>query len=338
LAAPGPVSNSHGAKLRTSMSSIVTLVIYLSAAEAADPASAALAQSAREVLGDQARVALRVAEAGVSVEALANAEPGADAVAEIAWSDSGHRQVSVHCYLAKTHQIVEREITFDEDARPRDRERMLGFVLASMLPPETEAPPEKAEPPAAESVPKDATPSAGSKLGPMQSRFVGMAEVVGLASAGIGGSASGVGAEVGGRWLFARSLSLRISGGLRRGDIPEASSISEVEFLGLGLAFEAPVSMGSHLALGGRVSGLALRHEVDHLSSDDRVPDRKSRLLPGTNAMFEASWHFSSSAAFVAGVGSELAFGHTDVLVGGKEVTEIPPLRALAELGIQAKF
>jgi hypothetical protein len=165
-----------------------------------------------------------------------------------------------------------------------------------------------------------------------------MAEAVGLAATGIGGSASGIGAEVGGRWLFAGALSLRISGGIRRGDIPEASAISEMEFVSLGLAFEAPVSARSQLALGGRVSGLALRHEVDHLSSDDRAPDRKSRLLPGADAVFEASWHFSSSAAFVAGVGSELAFGHTDILVKGREVTEIPPLRALAELGIQAKF
>ena len=88
----------------------------------------------------------------------------------------------------------------------------------------------------------------------------------------------------------------------------------------------------------GRVGALVLRHEVVHLSSDDREPDRRSRVLPGVDAVFEASWHFSSSAAFVAGVGSELAFGHTDILVKGREVTEIPPLRGLAELGIQAKF
>jgi hypothetical protein len=107
------------------MSSVVTLVIYLSAAEAADPASAALAQSAREVLGEQARVVLRVADAGVSEEALATAEPAADAVAEIVWPGTDHRHASVHCYLAKKRQIVAREITFDEDARPKDRERPL---------------------------------------------------------------------------------------------------------------------------------------------------------------------------------------------------------------------
>jgi hypothetical protein len=323
------------------MSSTVTLVILLSAAEAADPASAALSSSAREVLGDQARITVRVADARVSDEALASAQPAADAVAQIQWLGAERRRASVHCYLAKTRQIVEREISFDDNALANDRERMLGFVVASMLPPESGALPEPATttaPPRARAVLVEAPVDVGSTGSPERARFVGMAELVGLGATGFGGTASGLGAEVGGRWLFQRSLSLRISGGLRRGDIPEASAISEVQFFGLGLAFEAPVSAGSRVALGGRVNGLVLRHEVVHLSSDDREPDRKSRVLPGVVAVFEISWHFSSSAAFVAGLGSELAFGHTDILVKGREVTEIPPLRGLAELGIQAKF
>jgi hypothetical protein len=247
----------------------------------------------------------------------------------------------VHCYVAKSRQIVEREITFDDNAPANDRERMLGFVIASMLPPESGALPEPATPTAptpVKAVVGEAPAGDGSAASQQRARFVGMAELVGLGASGFGGTASGLGAEVAGRWFFQRALSLRISGGLRHGDIPEASAISEVQFFGLGLAFEAPVSSGSRVALGGRVSGLVLRHEVVHLSSDDREPDRKSRVLPGVVAVFEASWHFSSGAAFVAGVGSELAFGHTDILVKGREVTEIPPLRGLAELGIQADF
>jgi hypothetical protein len=323
------------------MSSTVTLVILLSAAEAADPASAALSRSAREVLGDQAHVTVRVTEERISDEALASAQPAADAVAQIRWLGAEHRRASVHCYIGKSRQIVEREISFDDNAPENDRERMLGFVVASMLPPESGALPEPASTKAASpvrAVVAEAPVGVGPAAPPQRARFVGMAELVGLGTTGFGGTASGLGAEVAGRWLFQHSLSLRISGGLRRGDIPEASAISEVQFFGLGLAFEAPVSSGSPVALGGRVSGLVLRHEVVHLSSDDREPDRKARVLPGVVAVFETSWHFSSSAAFVAGVGAELAFGHTDILIKGREVTEIPPLRGLAELGIQAKF
>jgi hypothetical protein len=323
------------------MSSIVTLIVYLSAAEATDPASAALAQSAQEVLGDQARITLRAADAAASDAALVSASPPADAVARIVWRGAEHRLASVHCYLARTGQTVAREISFDEEARPKDRERMLGFVVASMLPPEGEVPeklPPKPEPARAPTVTSEMPASAQPAPLPVHTRFVGMAEVMALGATGVGGSASGIGAEVAGRWLFARSLSLRLSGGLRRGDIPEVSATSEMEFLGLGLAFETPIVAGSPVALGGRASALVLRHELTHLSSDDRTPDRQSRVLPGSSLVFESSWSFSAGAALVAGVGAEVAFGRTDVFSKAQKVVEIPPLRGLAELGIQAKF
>ena len=323
------------------MPAVVTLVIYLSAAEAADPGAAVLLRSAQEILGVQAQVTLRTQDPPVSDEALASADRGSDAVAQVVWLGTEHRRAMVHCYLGKLHRLVQREVAFDEDADLKDRERMLGFVVASMLPSEaeldSESPQQTKEPQAPPSQGERAAASSAS-VSAAPSHFLGLAEVLGLGASGIGGSASGFGAEVGGRWLFAQSLSLRIAGGLRRGDIPEASASSEVEFLSLGLAFESPVSEGSRFALGGRASALALRHEVDHLSSDDREPVRRSRVLPGADAFFEATWHFSASAGIVAGAGVELAFGHTDVLVKGNEVTEIPPLRALVELGIQAKF
>jgi hypothetical protein len=314
------------------MPAVATLVIYLSAAEAANPASTVLLHSAQEILGDQARVSLQTRDPQVSDDALANAGIGSDAVAQVVWLDSEHHRAAVHCYVEKTHRLVQREITFDEAANDDDRERMLGFVVASMLPPGAEFDAER--PASSESTASSSTATVSS----VQSHYVGMAEVVGLGASGIGGTASGLGAEVGGRWLFAQPLALRVAVGVRRGDIPEASATSEVELLSVGLTFESAVSAGSRFAFGGRAGALVLRHEVDHLSSDDRTPDRKSRVLPGADAIFEAAWHFSASAGIVAGVGAELAFGHTDIFVKGSEITEIPPLRAVAELGIQAKF
>jgi hypothetical protein len=212
-------------------------------------------------------------------------------------------------------------------------------VVASLLTPETEQPVAAQAPPVAPRAQTKASEEESPvRPAPSGERFVGMAELVGLGTTGIGGSGSGIGASLAGRWLFAPPLALRLAAGLRRGDIPEASATSEMEFVGLGLAFDWPVTRSSRFSLGGRTSALLLRHEVDHLSADDVVPDRKSRLIPGADAVFEGGFRFSSSAGVVAGVGAELALGRTDLIVKGKEVAEIPALRGLVELGIQARF
>lgn len=301
---------------------------------------------------------------------MSSIEPDADAVASIAWLNREHGRASVRCYVGRLHRLVKREVSFDEDAEPKERERMLGFVVGSLLAPDTELeqPSDATQPPAidqpevkpkskSKSKKKPAAASDSSTDSNAESesdsetierpireapgrpeRFVGMAELVGLAASGVSGSASGFGAALAGRWLFATSLSLRVAAGLRRGDVAEASASSEVEFLGVGLGLELPVTASSPFSLGGRAGALVLRHELDHLSSDDSQPDRKSRILPGADALFEASWHFSSSAGLVLGTGAELALGHTDVFIKGKEVADIPPLRGLVELGIQARF
>ncbi|MEO8899887.1 MAG: hypothetical protein ABI627_00050 [Polyangiaceae bacterium] len=321
----------------------VTLVIYLSAVEAADPASAELLRAARELLGNQAQVQLRTSDA-IADDALANSAPEADAVAEVDWLSPDHRQATVRCYVEKLQRVVRRDVSFDDNAVLSERERMLGFVVASMLPSNGEppAPAVETERPSPRPLPSPtARPAVEDRkiVAPAsEQHFVGLAELVGLAATGIGGTGGSFGAALAGRWLLGRTLSLRAAGGVRRGDIPVASATSEVEFAGLGLGLDFPLGPSSRFSLGGRAGGLLLRHEVSHLSADDDFPDRKSRLLLGADALVEGAWHFSPNAGFVAGVGAEFAFGHTDVFVKGDKVADIPPLRGLLELGIQAKF
>ena len=321
------------------MPSAVTLVIYVSAAVAADPDSAVLQRSAQEILGNQAQVTLRASSAEVPDETLTSEAAEADAVADVAWLNDEHRRATVRCYVGKLHRIVKREVSFDEDANPDERERMLGFVVASMLLPEPE--PDAPEPArAAEEHPpkKERAPDAAPDAPAKAEHFVGMVELLGLGATGIGGSGSGFGAALAGRWLFTRSLSLRVGGGLRRGEVPAANANTELEFGSLGVGLALPLTPGSRFALGGHGGALLLRHEVDRLSSSSGSPERKSRFIPGAEATIEASLRFSANAAFVAGVGAELAFGRTAIVVKGNEVTQIPLLRGLAELGIQAQF
>jgi hypothetical protein len=317
---------------------IVTLVIYLGASEAADPATTVLVRSAQEVLGNAAQVTLREGPDGVSDSELAVLAPEADAVANIAWLGADHHRAQVRCYLGGRHRLVERDIVFDEQSAPRERERMLGFVIASMLPEGPDLPKQDTSlPKLPKSSPNDLSLTRFAGPAPAE-RFVGMVEVAGVGATGIDGSASTFGVSLAARWLFGKTLALRLGGGLRKGDIPAASATSEVDFLSLGLACETPVVKGSRFAVGGRADGLILRHAIAHLSGDDRTPDSQSRVLPGVDALVEGAWHFSPSAGLMAGVGSELAFGRTDVFVKGNEITNIPWWRVVAELGVQAKF
>ena len=321
------------------MPSAVTLVIYVSAAAARDPNSGALQRSAQEILGNQAQVTLRASATAVPDEVLSGEATLADAVAEVTWQNDEHRRATVRCYVGKLHRIVKRDVSFDEDSNLDERERMLGFVVASMLLPEPE--PDVSEPPRApeEHPPKkESVPASAPEPPAKPEHFVGMLELLGIGATGVGGSGSGYGAELAARWFFARSLSVRVAGGLRGGEVASANASTQVELVGLGLAVTVPLEAHSRFALGGHGGPLLLRQRADRLSATTGMHEQKSRLIVGADAYFEGSLRFSANAAFVAGLGAELAFGRTVLLVKGNQVAEIPALRGIAELGIQAQF
>jgi hypothetical protein len=79
------------------MPAIATLVIYLSAVDAADPGAPVLLRSAQEVLGDQAQVELRTTASELPDSILSSTEPGVDAAASVVWLNTEHRRAAVHC-------------------------------------------------------------------------------------------------------------------------------------------------------------------------------------------------------------------------------------------------
>ncbi|MEP7050472.1 MAG: hypothetical protein ABJB12_08980 [Pseudomonadota bacterium] len=320
------------------MPTAVTLVIYVSTALAADPGSAILRHSAQEILGDQAQVTLRASTTEVSDDTLSAQGTEADAVADVAWLNDEHRRATVRCYVGKLGRIVKRDVNFDEDSNPDERERMLGFVVASMLSPGAD--PFATSPARAPEVhppEKEREPDIPEQPAARPEHFVGMVELLGAAATGIGGPGSDYGAELAAGWLFAPTLSLRIAFGLRRGELAQANANTELELIGLGLGVTLPIG-GSRFTVGGHGGPLLLRHEVTRLPSNTLPEERKSRLIAGADAGLEAGLRFSANGAFVAGVGTELGFGRTALLIKGKQVSEIPPLRGLVELGIRAQF
>jgi len=88
----------------------------------------------------------------------------------------------------------------------------------------------------------------------------------------------------------------------------------------------------------GRAELMLMYESLTHFSADDPVPVRKGGILPGGAALLEAEWRISTSAALHLAVGLEAAFGVTRVLVRGREVAHLAPIRGVLEAGLRARF
>jgi hypothetical protein len=64
----------------------------------------------------------------------------------------------------------------------------------------------------------------------------------------------------------------------------------------------------------------------------------RERALGAVDAAFELGWNVVGPAWLCGSIGAELAFGATDVRLGGVTVADIPPLRAVAEGGVRFRF
>jgi hypothetical protein len=327
------------------MPAALVLVVLVSTTETHSPASSALQHAAEEVLGSTAQVILEPYASPPGDAELTEKARAADLVAELVWQDTQHRRVVVHCYVTKLGRFVNRELSFDEQDALGERGRLVGFALASMAPePETAAPDADPKPtPTHTSQPtgqnaKRASPRTSEPSPPPQPSVAAVDATL-LGAIGLGGPAGGLGAGIAGRWFFQRGLSLRLGAGVRHGDVQVAQAASELFFGGLGLGFQfSNPESSSPFTFGGRTDLLLISHALRHKSSDDSIPEHQSRVMGGADLLLEGTWYFWKHAGLLLNGGGELAFGHTDVIVQGKEVADIPALRLVSELGIRADF
>lgn len=325
------------------MSAAFVLVVFVSAADVRAPATVALERAATEVLGADARVSVQGYATPPDDTDLTEESANADMVAEVVWQDDAHRHARVHCYVGRLHRFVNRDLTFEEQDDIRERGRLLGFALASMAP-EVNAsapPPPSSKPPSPVQKPSPAveSPGAPSKGPERRGAAVIALDATVLGAVGVGGPAGGLGVGFAGRWFLQPGLSLRLGTGVRRGDVHAAQAESELFFGAAGFGFQFSNSESSSpLVLGGRTDVLLLSHTLRHRSSDDAVPVNQSRVMGGADLLLEGTWYFWRQGGLLLNGGGELAFGHTNVVVHGKEVADVPALRLVAELGIRAKF
>jgi len=325
------------------MTPALVLIVLVSTSEARSTTSSAVQHAAQEVLGSKAQVSVEAYATPPDDGELTEKAQSADLVAELSWQDAQHRHALVHCYVSRLRRFVDRQLDFEDQDDLRERGRLIGFALASMAPeqeppaPEPLAAPPKPEPRAK---PKERPrPEAARAIEQPSSAPLGALDATFLGAVGLGGPADGLGAGIAGRWFFHRGFALRLATGVRHGDVSAARAVSELFFGGLGVAFQfSNPESPSSLALGGRTDLLVMSYSLRHRASEEDAPQHQSRVMGGADLLLEGTWYVWKHAGLFMNGGSELAFGHTDVLVGGKEVADIPPLRLVGEAGIRATF
>lgn len=267
----------------------------------------------------------------------------ANAVAEIAWSDSKRLRVTVHVHVDGATRWIDRDLGFVNADAPTERGRAVGFTIASMLPeraqeddppPPPPAPPPKAPPPPVD-VPPPAPSNEAVRVPEPPRVWRGAFEAAALGSVGIAGYGGGLGAALGIRYNLGSGFALRVGGGARGGDVPPAQATSLFVFGAAGLAW---ATVPRPVGFGIRADLLLTRLQLSHFSADDPTPVRQSRWIGGGATFFEATWFFSQSAGIFAALGAEYAFGSSDVIVANKAVAVVPVVRGVSEIGLRARF
>jgi hypothetical protein len=322
------------------------LILFLvSAGHDGAYSTTAMQNAVAEVLGPSGTVAVSTAPPELSDAAAIDqgAALHAAAVVRVRWLAGERPQIEVRVHRADARGAagwLSRVLGF---APTDDREeigRAIGYTVLAMLPAATLQAAAAGAPPAAPSPGPVAAPAAAAPVVTSMARpdagggylFV---DVVGAASAGLGGAGTGWGGGVRGGWAATPHFRLALGAVARTGEVTAARATTSTVTVTAGGAATLPVTRRFGLAL--RVEAMAQFLTASHFGGDDG-PSRLSRWLPGGVAALEGALWLSANAALVAAAGAELAAGRTDVFVGGDRVATIPQAHATAELGLRIRF
>ena len=233
-----------------------------------------------------------------------------------------------------------RELAFGSDGAHGAREtaergRLLGFAAATMFGEEHPASHAPTSVPAPRIAPIGNVDEPGStvRASPTTRSF----EFSGGLSSGLAGTASGVGASGGVRLRLTGPIWGRAFVSGRVGNIAPAQATTRNASFGGGLAL-ALLPAGNRLALGLRVDAFANYFETIHFSEDDIVPDKRNRWLPGADVVAESGMRLVGSAGIFLGLGLEAVLGKTAIYTHQRQVAQVAPVRAVAELGFRVGF
>jgi hypothetical protein len=321
----------------------LVLLVVIGATGADRPHGSNVSAAVVDALGRDARVLVEERAddpSDAEAAALADAIRGS-AVAEIAWGDASHSRARLHVYLAGDRNWYDREVAFEPDDGPEERERAIGFVVGTMIR-ETQgmvlpAPPRAApvisapaqqSPPVATSAAEVATPP----LAREDARRFG-ADIGALVTTGIEGVAPGLGPSLRGRVFISDVLSIHAGASLGFGSIEAADARLTTTRIVAGARVRwLTVARALSFDLG--LDALAVNHAV-HRAEPFAYRDR---WLAGAHTDVGLAWRASALLEPFATAGVDVVLGKTPISVAGSRLAAIPPLRMVFELGVTMRF
>jgi hypothetical protein len=339
----------------------LTVVVLVAAGGAAEPTTLALERAANDALGHSARVVVHEATGTpTDGEALAAAsEESEAAVVEVTWSDRGHRVATLRAHLPGRRRWTGRTLGFNPADADSERGRAIGLALVSMLPDPDPAPlpPEAPAPRAARETPPQAAstavalaPSPPSTLADPEiaekpapdlapSRLHYALDFVGLASTAVGGSVQTAGGAVAFEGFLTPAFAMRIGGAMRGGPLDVAAARTLTLLASAGLALSPwPTSESRIFGASLRADYVLMNQTVTHYSSSGTDISTMARPLSGIDAVVEAELRLGASVDVVGGMGVEEMLARTYVDLNGTRMATLPPLSALAEVGLRLRF
>lgn len=339
----------------------LTVVVLVAAGGAAEPTTLALERAASDALGHAARVVVHEATGTpTDGEALAAAsEESEAAVVEVTWSDRGHRVATLRAHLPGRRRWTGRTLGFSSADADSERGRALGLALVSMLPDPDPAPlpPEAPASRAPWETPPQAAPTVVA-LAPSPSPTLPDPEIeekpapdvaprrlhyaldfVGLATTGVGGSVQTAGGAVAFEAFLTPAFALRIGGAMRGGDLAGAPARTLALLASAGLALHPwPTSESRIIGAALRADYVLMNQTVTHYSPTGMDLSTMARPLSGIDAVVEVEWRLGASVDVVGGGGIEEMLARTIVDLNGMHMATLPPLSAVAEVGLRLRF
>jgi hypothetical protein len=302
------------------MSAPFLVTVFVGVGLASSPETVAMRDAMTETLGPDATVRIQEgSEPGLEAQALAETDPR-NAMAWLEWADDASLQATLHVRKERSVTWQVRTIRFQASDEMLERSRALGFVLAAILRPESALPASPVAPPVV------------ARAGESPRRWA--LEALGIASAGLGGTAGGLGGALALRRRLAPWLGLRLGLAARTGDVAAAQATS-LSF-GATLGASARWLASHHFAFGGRLDGGLFYQSVSRSSDSGKA--RQSHLLPGAAVMLESAYSFAAGKEIVLDLGAEVAFGQISIYVDDQKAATIPASRGVAELGLRLSF
>jgi hypothetical protein len=176
-----------------------------------------------------------------------------------------------------------------------------------------------------------------AETAPGRSRFA--LDVMAAGSIGVGSTAQGIGGGAAVHWFVLPALSVRLGANARVGSLDAAAATLSTIDSSAGIAVHPRLATQSRpFGLSVRADYVLSRQSATHYDSDDPGPVTNARWLSGVDALVEGNWLFASEIGLLAGIGLEDFFASTYIYVRNAPKLTLPPVRALADVGLRLRF